>query len=96
MISQPVIERFDDVRVFAVRSRKPTFVRWAEEAEAKQVLERAGLEQICDRRDIDPERSLEPGQRLLFLRRLYGLFSRQHPADWPRRLTMSRSKMSMR
>ena len=37
-------------------SRKPTFVRWAEEAEAKQVCEWAGLEQARDRSDVDTER----------------------------------------
>ena len=55
-------------------SRKPTFVRWAEEAEAKQVCEWAGLEQACDRPDIDTERSRGSREQLSFLRRLRGMF----------------------
>ena len=56
-------------------SRKPTFVRWAEEAEAKQVCEWAGLEH--DRSDVDTERSRGSGERLAFLRRLRGMFGSQ-------------------
>lgn len=58
-------------------SRKPTFVRWAEEAEAKQICEWAELEQACDRPDIDTERSPGSGERPSFLRRLRGLFGSQ-------------------
>jgi hypothetical protein len=58
-----------------VTSRKPTFVRWAEEAEAKQVCEWAGLEQACDRPDT--ERSRGSGERPSFLRRLRGMFGSQ-------------------
>jgi hypothetical protein len=57
-----------------VTSRKPAFVRWAEEAEAKQVCEWAGLEQVCDQSDIDPERSRGSSERPSFLRRLRGMF----------------------
>lgn len=64
-------------REFAVTNRKPTFVRWAEEAEAKQVCEWAGFEQACDRLDIDTERSRGSGERPSFLRRLRGLFESQ-------------------
>jgi hypothetical protein len=60
-----------------VTSRKPTFVRWAEEAEAKQVCEWAGLEQTRDRSDVDTERSRGSGERLPFLRRLRGMFGSQ-------------------
>jgi hypothetical protein len=60
-----------------VTSRKPTFVRWAEEAEAKQVCGRAELEQTCDRPDIDTERSRGSDERLSFLRRLRGIFGNQ-------------------
>ena len=58
-------------------NRKPTFVRWAEEAEAKQVCEWAGLEQACDRPDIETERSRGSGERPSFLRRLRGFFGSQ-------------------
>jgi len=60
-----------------VTSRKPPFVRWAEEAEAKQVCEWAELEQACDRPDIDTERSRGAGERSSFLRRLRGIFGNQ-------------------
>jgi hypothetical protein len=60
-----------------VTSRKPTFVRWAEEAEAKQVCEWAELEQSSDRPDIDTERSPGSGERPSFLRRLRDLFGSQ-------------------
>ena len=58
-------------------NRKPPFVRWAEEAEAKQVCEWAGLEQACDRPDIDTDRSRRSGEQRSFLRRLRGLFGSQ-------------------
>ena len=58
-------------------NRKPTFVRWAEEAEAKQVCELAGLDQACDQSDIETERSRGPGDGPSFLRRLRGLFAIQ-------------------
>ena len=58
-------------------SRKPTFVRWAEEAEAKQVCELAGLEGAFDRPDVDTEQSRGSGERASFLRRLLGLFGNQ-------------------
>ena len=57
--------------------RKPTFVRWAEEAEAKQVCEWAELDRACDPPEVDPERSRGSGDRLSFLRRLRGLFASQ-------------------
>jgi hypothetical protein len=60
-----------------VTRHKPTFVRWAEEAEAKRVFECAGLNQEYDRPDIDTERSDGPAQRPSFLRRLRGLFGSQ-------------------
>jgi hypothetical protein len=74
---RPAIVWFHNLGEFAVTSRKPTFVRWAEEAEAKQVCEWAGLEQACDRPDIDAERSRGSGERLPFLRRLRGMFGSQ-------------------
>lgn len=77
MISPRTIEWFYHVGEIAVTSRKPTFVRWAEEAEAKQVCEWAGLEQARDRPDIDIERSRESGERPSLLRRLRGLFGSQ-------------------
>ena len=58
-------------------SRKPTFVRWAEEAEAKQVCEWAGLEQTRDRSVSTSDRSRGSGERLPFLRRLRGMFGSQ-------------------
>ena len=71
------IARFHNLGEFAVTSRKPTFVRWAEEAEAKQVCEWAGLEQARDRSDVDTERSRGSGERLPLLRRLRGMFGSQ-------------------
>jgi len=62
---------------FAVTSRKPPFLRWLEEAEAKRMCEWAGLEHACSRRDIDAERSLEQSVRSSLLRRLRGLFGNQ-------------------
>ena len=58
-------------------SRKPTFLRWLEEAEAKQLCEWAELERAFERADIDIERSRGPDDRLSFLRRLRGLFGGQ-------------------
>ena len=69
--------RFYMIREFAVTRRKPTFLRWLEEAEAKQVWEWAELEQACDRPDTDTERSRASGERASFLRRLRGLFGNQ-------------------
>ena len=77
MISPGTIERSYNVGEFAVTSRKPIFLRWLEEAEAKQVCEWAELEQTCDRPDIDTERSHGSGERLSFLRRLRGMFGNQ-------------------
>jgi hypothetical protein len=74
---RPAIARFLNLREFAVTSRKPTFVRWAEEAEAKQVCEWAGLERACDPPDVDTERSHGSRERPPFLRRLRGLFGSQ-------------------
>ena len=57
--------------------RKPTFVRWAEEAEAKQVCEWAELDRACDPPAIDAGRSRGSDDRLSFLRRLRELFGSQ-------------------
>ena len=65
------VHRFGE---FAVTSRKPTFLRWLEEAEAKQVCEWAGLEQASDRPGIDTEQSRGSSERPSFLRRLRGMF----------------------
>ena len=62
-------------------SRKPAFLRWAEEAEAKQVCLWAGLEREAPRaetsRDADaaPPSCSRPWSSLL--RRLRGLFGNQ-------------------
>ena len=58
-------------------SRKPTFLRWLEEAEAKQVCEWAGLEQTGGRPDIDTEQLRGRDERASLLRRLRGLFGNQ-------------------
>ena len=58
-------------------SRKPTFLRWLEETEAKHVCEWAELEQACDRPDIYTERSRGAGERSSFLRRLRSIFGNQ-------------------
>ena len=71
------IVRFHNLGEFAVTSRKPTFVRWAEEAEAKQVCEWAELEQACDPPDVDTARSHGSRERPPFLRRLRGMFGSQ-------------------
>jgi hypothetical protein len=62
---------------FAVTIRKPTFVRWAEEAEAKQVCEWAELDRACDPPAIDAERSRGSDDRLSILRRLRQLLASQ-------------------
>ena len=77
MIFPRTIERSYSFVEFAVTSRKPTFVRWAEEAEAKQVCELAGLEGAFDRPDVDTEQSRGSGERPSLLRRLRGLFGSQ-------------------
>ena len=74
---RPAIARFHNLGEFAVTSRKPTFVRWAEEAEAKQVCEWAELEQACDPPDVDTARSHGSRVRPPFLRRLRGMFGSQ-------------------
>ena len=58
-------------------SRKPTFLRWVEEAEAKQVCEWAELEDARDHAEVCPE--LPPSSRIrpFLLRRLRGLFGNQ-------------------
>ena len=76
MIPPRTIEWFYHVGEITVTSRKPTFVRWAEEAEAKQVCDWAELEQACDPPDVDTARS--HGSRVRpFLRRLRGMFGSQ-------------------
>jgi len=57
-----------------VTSRKPAFVRWLEEAEAKQVCEWAGLAHACDRAPFDTELTRRSGERPSVLRRLRGWF----------------------
>jgi len=49
VISRSAIEWFRHFGEFAVSIRKPIFVRWAEEAEAKQVCLRAGIERDASR-----------------------------------------------
>ena len=77
VISRHPIEWFCYVGEFAVTSRKPTFLRWLEEAEAKQVCEWAEIEGACDQAEVCPE--LAPSSRIgpFFLRRLRGLFGNQ-------------------
>ena len=77
VISPRTIEQYYDIGEFAVISRKPTFLRWLEEAEAKQVCEWAGLEQACDRPDIDTEQLRGSGERASLLHRLRGLLGNQ-------------------
>ena len=77
MIFPRSIEQSYNAGEFTVTSRKPTFLRWLEEAEAKQVCEWAGLEQVCDRPDPDAEQSCGSGSRPSFLRRLRGMFGNQ-------------------
>jgi hypothetical protein len=77
VVSRRTIEWSNYFGEFAVSTRKPAFVRWAEEAEAKQVCEWAELERACDRPDIDTERSHVSGERPSFLRRLRSMFASQ-------------------
>jgi hypothetical protein len=77
VISPSTVEWCNYFREFAVTSRKPAFVRWAEEAEAKQVREWAELDRSCDRPDINTERPRGSCDRKPFLRRLRGLFGSQ-------------------
>jgi hypothetical protein len=74
VVSPRTIEWSNSVGEFAVISRKPAFVRWAEEAEAKQVCERAEIERACDRPDINTERPRGSCDRQSLLGRLRGLF----------------------
>jgi len=57
-----------------VTSRKPAFLRWLEEAEAKQVCEWAGLAHACDPAPFDTGRPRASDERPSLLRRLRGLF----------------------
>jgi hypothetical protein len=77
VISPRTIGRSNNFGEFAVTSRKPAFLRWAEEAEAKQVCERAELERACDGPGIDTERPRGSCDRQSLLRRLRGLFGSQ-------------------
>ena len=77
VISPRIIEEVSRRGEFAVTSHKPTFFRWLEEAEAKQVCEWAAIEQACDRPDVDAEPSRRPAERPSFLRRLRGIFGNQ-------------------
>ena len=58
-------------------SRKPTFLRWLEEAEAKQVCEWAELERARDRAEVCPELPRSSRIQPFLLRRLRGLFGNQ-------------------
>ena len=58
-------------------SRKPTLLRWAEEAEAKQVCEWAGFEHASDRVKVGAAPSPGSPDRPSLLRRLRGLFGNQ-------------------
>jgi hypothetical protein len=60
-----------------VTTRKPTFVRWAEEAEAKQVCDWAALDRASDPPEVNTLRSRESDDRPSFLRRLRELFGNQ-------------------
>jgi hypothetical protein len=77
MISPRTIGRSNNFGEFAVTSRKPVFLRWAEEAEAKQVCERAELERAYDGPGIHTERPRGSCDRQSLLRRLRGLFGSQ-------------------
>jgi hypothetical protein len=77
VISPSTIEKSYNFGEFAVTSRKPIFLRWLEEAEAKQVCEWAGLEQAGVWPDIDAERLRRSDERPSFLRRLRVLFGNQ-------------------
>jgi hypothetical protein len=60
-----------------VTSRKPAFLRWAEEAEAKQVLLWAGLDSEAPREEARPDTypapSADSRRWAILLRRLRGL-----------------------
>ena len=58
-------------------SRKPAFVRWAEEAEAKQVCEWAELDHASNPPEANTERSRVSDDRPSFLRLLRELFGAQ-------------------
>jgi hypothetical protein len=60
-----------------VTSRKPTLLRWAEEAEAKQVCEWAGFEHASDRVKVGVAPLPSSADRPSLLRRLRGLFGSQ-------------------
>ena len=77
MISASTIREVYNIGEFAVTSRKPTFFRWLEEAEAKQVWEWAELEQACERPESDTEQLRGWDERASLLRRLRGLFGNQ-------------------
>jgi hypothetical protein len=77
VVSPLTIEWCNHFGEFAVTTRKPAFVRWAEEAEAKQVCEWAELEQACDRPDIHTARLRGSSDRQSFFRRLRALFGSQ-------------------
>jgi hypothetical protein len=82
VFTSPAIEWFRQFGEFAVSTRKPIFVRWAEEAEAKQVCLQAGLERDASRSQAQSSSHplLPAGSRAwaLLLRRLRGLLQ---PAD---------------
>jgi hypothetical protein len=59
---------------FTVTNRKPAFLRWLEEAEAKQVCEWADLAHACDRPPFNAARSGVSGERPSLLRRVRGWF----------------------
>lgn len=77
VIFQRTNEQSYSIREFAVTSRKPRFLRWLEEAEAKQVCEWAGLEQARDRSCIDTERLRDWTERPSLLSRLRGFLGNQ-------------------
>jgi hypothetical protein len=80
VISHPAIEWFTHVGEVAVTSRKPAFLRWAEEAEAKQVFLWAGLESDAPREearsDPYPAPPADSRRSALLLRRLRSLLRR--------------------
>jgi hypothetical protein len=64
-----------------VTSRKPAFLRWAEEAEAKEVCLLAGLEREAPRAEASRDVHVPPpscsSPRVSLLNRLRGLFGSQ-------------------
>jgi hypothetical protein len=58
-----------------VTSRKPAFVRWAEEAEAKQVLGWAGVEQATEQSNVCVMPLRRPRKPRSLLRRLRRLLA---------------------